>query len=75
MRASETILRDLERDISTGALVPGDTIDETSLAKRFDISRTPAREACTTSHIPPATSFSHMRHSSTQDKTTGETAG
>lgn len=45
MRASETILRDLERDISTGALVPGDTIDETSLAKRFDISRTPAREA------------------------------
>ena len=44
-RASETVRRKLEREISAGTLRPGDTIDEKSLAARFDISRTPAREA------------------------------
>lgn len=44
-RASETIRRKLEREISAGTLRPGDSIDEKSLAARFDISRTPAREA------------------------------
>ncbi len=29
----------------SGVLMPGDTIDERSLSQRFDVSRTPAREA------------------------------
>lgn len=44
-RASETVRRKLEREINAGTLRPGDSIDEKSLAARFDISRTPAREA------------------------------
>ncbi len=44
-RASETVRKKLEREINAGTLRPGDTIDEKSLAARFDISRTPAREA------------------------------
>ncbi|WP_156127898.1 GntR family transcriptional regulator [Pseudooceanicola atlanticus] len=44
-RASETIRRALESEIHAGQLRPGDRIDEASLAARFDISRTPAREA------------------------------
>lgn len=44
-RASETVRRKLEREINAGTLRPGDTIDEKSLAARFEISRTPAREA------------------------------
>ncbi|MGI3168531.1 GntR family transcriptional regulator [Pseudooceanicola sp. C21-150M6] len=42
---SETVRRKLERDIASGVLRPGDSIDEKSLAARFEISRTPAREA------------------------------
>lgn len=44
-RASETVRKKLEWEINAGTLRPGDTIDEKSLAARFDISRTPAREA------------------------------
>lgn len=44
-RASDIVRRDLERKIGSGALRPGDTIDEKSLADQFDVSRTPAREA------------------------------
>lgn len=44
-RASETVRQKLEQEINVGTLRPGDTIDEKSLAARFDISRTPAREA------------------------------
>jgi DNA-binding GntR family transcriptional regulator len=35
----------LENDILTGALPPGAALDEESLAARFDVSRTPIREA------------------------------
>ncbi|MCT8974900.1 GntR family transcriptional regulator [Microbaculum marinisediminis] len=39
-------LRDtLEQDIATGALAPGTRLDETALAERFGVSRTPIREA------------------------------
>lgn len=39
-------LRDmLERMIVSGEMSPGDRLDETELAKRFDVSRTPIREA------------------------------
>ena len=39
-------LRDaLEDDIVNGALTPGDRLDEAALAERFNVSRTPIREA------------------------------
>jgi len=39
-------LRDaLEQDIATGELPPGTRLDETALAERFGVSRTPIREA------------------------------
>lgn len=40
------LLRDAIEDlIATGVFRPGDHLDETELAKRFDVSRTPIREA------------------------------
>jgi DNA-binding GntR family transcriptional regulator len=40
------LLRDqLEQDIVTGAFRPGERLDEQSLAARFNVSRTPIREA------------------------------
>ncbi len=45
VRASETVRSKLEWEINAGILRPGDSIDEKSLAERFAISRTPAREA------------------------------
>lgn len=35
----------LEQEIVTGAIPPGSKLDEASLAARFDVSRTPIREA------------------------------
>ncbi len=35
----------LEQEIVTGALAPGERLDEASLASRFNVSRTPVREA------------------------------
>jgi DNA-binding GntR family transcriptional regulator len=35
----------LQREIETGVLRPGTTLDERALAARFDVSRTPIREA------------------------------
>lgn len=40
------MLRDaLEEEIVTGVLKPGDRLDEIKMAERFDVSRTPIREA------------------------------
>lgn len=44
-RASEDIVAAVERDIIGGVLLPGQRIDEAALAERFDVSRTPVREA------------------------------
>ena len=45
LSASELVRRQLERDISSGVLLPGDALDEDALAKQFGVSRTPVREA------------------------------
>lgn len=45
MRASDQVRAQVEAEIASGALRPGDSIDERSLSERFDVSRTPAREA------------------------------
>ncbi|WP_142846761.1 GntR family transcriptional regulator [Telmatospirillum sp. J64-1] len=39
------VVRQLEHDIVTGALKPGDRLDERQLSERFGTSRTPVREA------------------------------
>jgi len=39
------LVQTLEQEIVTGALAPGDRLDEASLASRFGVSRTPVREA------------------------------
>lgn len=42
---SETLREAIEEMIAVGTLPPGSHLDETELAKRFDVSRTPIREA------------------------------
>lgn len=42
---ADQLRRTLEQEIFTGALKPGDRLDEQSLAQRFSVSRTPVREA------------------------------
>jgi DNA-binding GntR family transcriptional regulator len=42
---SERLLRGLEEDILAGRLLPGEFLDERTLALRYDVSRTPVREA------------------------------
>ncbi|MGI9372911.1 MAG: GntR family transcriptional regulator [Hyphomicrobiales bacterium] len=44
---AKSITAALQRDIATGTLVPGDRLDEASIATRFGTSRTPVREAIT----------------------------
>ena len=44
-KRSDALRDHLEEDILTGALRPGDRLDEMSLAERFGVSRTPIREA------------------------------
>ncbi len=39
------IVASIEADIDNGVLLPGDTLDERALAERFEVSRTPVREA------------------------------
>ena len=39
------ISKSLELEILTGKLEPGEKLDEVKLAKRFEVSRTPIREA------------------------------
>ena len=45
MRRADALRDQLEQDIVTGALRPGERLDEQSLAARFGVSRTPIREA------------------------------
>jgi DNA-binding GntR family transcriptional regulator len=40
----ESILREIEEDIVVGKLLPGQRLDERTLAERFGVSRTPIRE-------------------------------
>lgn len=42
---SDRIRADLAEQISQGLLAPGDTIDENQIAARFEVSKTPVREA------------------------------
>jgi DNA-binding GntR family transcriptional regulator len=44
-RAAAEIVAAVERQILTGALAPGQRLDELALAKEFGVSRTPVREA------------------------------
>ncbi len=46
MKAAEKMLRQaIEDGVRTGALLPGDPIKEAELCSRFNVSRTPIREA------------------------------
>lgn len=45
MTHSEKIRLALEQDIFSGAIAPGSSLDEEDLARRFEVSRTPVREA------------------------------
>lgn len=44
-RIADRLRDQLEQEIVTGVLAPGDRLDEVRLAERFDVSRTPIREA------------------------------
>jgi DNA-binding GntR family transcriptional regulator len=44
-KTSDLLIEKLTHDISVGTLLPGDRLEEAELAKRFDVSRTPIREA------------------------------
>lgn len=43
--SAANLVRILEDDILNGTLKPGDRLDEQALARRFEVSRTPVREA------------------------------
>lgn len=45
MTHSEKVRLALEQDIFSGAIAPGSSLDEEELARRFEVSRTPVREA------------------------------
>jgi DNA-binding GntR family transcriptional regulator len=45
VKTSEKIRFDIERLLESGELLPGDPIDEAQLAARYNVSRTPIREA------------------------------
>ena len=44
-RMSDRLREAIEEEITTGKLLPGSRLDEAELAKRFNVSRTPVREA------------------------------
>ncbi len=43
--SSHRVRNAIEEEIATGAMAPGQRLDEVSLAERFGVSRTPVREA------------------------------
>jgi len=43
--SAQALKQELEQEIITGILTPGTRLDEVSLARRFNVSRTPVREA------------------------------
>jgi DNA-binding GntR family transcriptional regulator len=45
VKASDKIRLKIEEDIKQGTLLPGDAIDDAELAARYQVSRTPIREA------------------------------
>lgn len=45
MKISERIRQSIEEDIRKGHLLPGDVVDENAIARKFQVSRTPVREA------------------------------
>jgi len=44
-RSADKLINQITQDISSGALRPGDQLEEAELAERFNVSRTPVREA------------------------------
>ena len=44
-RASDKLIEQLKQEIFSGMLKPGDQLGEADLAARFNVSRTPIREA------------------------------
>ena len=44
-RAATRVFQGVEEQIATGQLKDGAKLDEASLAERFEVSRTPVREA------------------------------
>ena len=44
-RTAQHIIMHLKQDIADGILKPGDQLEESMLSERFDVSRTPIREA------------------------------
>ncbi|MDE0766489.1 MAG: GntR family transcriptional regulator, partial [Amylibacter sp.] len=43
--AADILIAQITKEISSGLLRPGDQLEETALAERFSVSRTPIREA------------------------------
>ena len=44
-RSADKLITQITQDISSGALRPGDQLEEADLSERFNVSRTPVREA------------------------------
>jgi DNA-binding GntR family transcriptional regulator len=57
---SNRLKAQIEEEIATGALRPGERLDEASLAARFGVSRTPIREAL--QQLSIAGLIEHRRH-------------
>ena len=45
LNVSDKIRRKIEENINNGIYLPGDSLDESEIAREFDVSRTPVREA------------------------------
>ncbi|MFM9973734.1 MAG: GntR family transcriptional regulator [Beijerinckiaceae bacterium] len=58
MSAKHNLCNAIEQDIATGILIPGERLDEMSLAARYGVSRTPVREAL---HLLATSGFIELR--------------